>query len=91
MNVNNIIGGNDVLFCILIEDFVVVKICKMLVYCLFFMVLFIGNILIIMVVYWDDKMKIIINLFIVNMVVFDFLVLIFVMFWVNVEIIYGNF
>lgn len=91
MNVNNIIGGNDVLFCILIEDFVVVKICKMFVYCLFFMVLFIGNILIIMVVYWDDKMKIIINLFIVNMVVFDFLVLIFVMFWVNVEIIFGNF
>lgn len=79
------------MYCVIIEDFFEVKICKIIVYVLLFVFLFLGNMLIIMVVCWDKKMRIIINLFIVNMVVFDFFVLVFVMFWVSVEIFFGNF
>ena len=90
MNVNNTTGGNDVSSCILIEDPAAAKICKTFAYCLLLVVSLIGNTLIIMVVYRDDKMKTTTNLLIVNMAVSDLLVPIFAMPRANVEIIYGN-
>ena len=76
--------------CILIEDPAAAKICKTFAYCLLLVVSLIGNTLIIMVVYRDDKMKTTTNLLIVNMAVSDLLVPIFAMPRANVEIIYGN-
>lgn len=75
--------------CISTEDPVAAKVCKTFAYCLLLVVSLIGNTLIIMVVYRDDKMKTTTNLLIVNMAISDLLVPIFAMPRANVEIIFG--
>ena len=91
MNVNNTTGlDEEITFCIITEDPVAAKVCKTLAYCLLLVMSLIGNTLIIMVVYRDEKMKTTTNLLIVNMAVSDLLVPIFAMPRANVEILYGN-
>ncbi|KAL9974616.1 hypothetical protein ACROYT_G011674 [Oculina patagonica] len=91
MNANNTTGVNEqITQCIITEDPLAAKVCKTLAYCLLLVVSLMGNTLIIMVVYRDDKMKTTTNLLIVNMAVSDLLVPIFAMPRANVEILYGN-
>ncbi len=91
MSENNATGVNEqITQCIITEDPLAAKVCKTLAYCLLLVVSLMGNTLIIMVVYRDDKMKTTTNLLIVNMAVSDLLVPIFAMPRANVEILYGN-
>ena len=83
-------SGNNTTSCIITEDQVAAKVCKTLAYCLLLVVSLLGNTLIIMVVYRDNKMRTTTNLLIVNMAVSDLLVPIFAMPRANVEILYGN-
>ena len=75
---------------IVTEDPIAAKVCKTRAYCLLLVVSLLGNTLIIMVVYRDNKMRTTTNLLIVNMAVSDLLVPIFAMPRANVEILYGN-
>ena len=91
MIANNTTGMNEqTTQCIITEDPLAAKVCKTLAYCLLLVMSLMGNTLIVMVVYRDDKMKTTTNLLIVNMAVSDLLVPIFAMPRANVEIFYGN-
>ena len=83
-------SGNNTTSCFVTEDPIAAKVCKTLAYCLLLVVSLLGNTLIIMVVYRDNKMRTTTNLLIVNMAVSDLLVPIFAMPRANVEILYGN-
>lgn len=83
-------SANNTTSCIITEDPIAAKVCKTLAYCLLLVVSLLGNTLIIMVVYRDNKMWTTTNLLIVNMAVSDLLVPIFAMPRANVEILYGN-
>lgn len=58
-------------------DFLVVKKGKIFVFCLFFVVLLVGNILIGVIIYRMKFLRKFVNFFIVNMVVLDLFILIF--------------
>ena len=83
-------SSNNTTSCIITEDQIAAKVCKTLAYCLLLVVSLLGNTLIVMVVYRDNKMRTTTNLLIVNMAVSDLLVPIFAMSRANVEILYGN-
>lgn len=75
---NNVIVNGIVIFINCLEYFIVERVVKILVYCVIIVVFFIGNIFIGLIVFKVKFMRRIINYFIVNMVMFDFIFLIFV-------------
>lgn len=78
-------GINIFLFCNFMDK-IIVDICRIIVCVFILIILMIGNIMVVIVVYWDWKMRIIVNFLIVNMVVFDFLCLVVVILRVLIEI-----
>ena len=78
------------LFCVITEDSLEVKVCKILAYALLVAFSFLGNVLIVMVVCRDRNMRTTTNFLIVNMAVSDLLVPVFAMPRACVEIFFGN-
>ena len=90
MNTNNTTSGHQVLFCVIIEDSLEIKVCKLLAYGFLLAFSLLGNALIVMVVCRDRKMRTTTNFLIVNMAVSDLLVPVFAMPRASVEIFFGN-
>ena len=89
MNTNNT-SGDQILLCVITEDSLEVKVCKILAYALLLAFSLLGNVSIVMVVCRDRNMRTTTNFLIVNMAVSDLLVPVFAMPRACVEIFNGN-
>ena len=83
-------SGHQIMFCVITEDSLEVKVCKILSYALLVAFSLLGNVLIAMVVCRDRNMRTTTNFLIVNMAVSDLHVPVFAMPRACVEIFIGN-